>query len=447
MNQDHDKDDDLFRRMADQLRGHAEPYRQGAWEEFAAKSGIAGRAKRKAWPYWAAAAVLLVGVSVAVLVNRPADPVQGPYAASSDAVEAVSAKPESEPDELVQTERVPEASRELATTALPSTPAVQAGQAGAQSADLGVASQEVEKEWDVEGLLAQQDTASVHAVAVVAQAGEPDSPLVAQADATDQHATADEPVAVPADPVFRPLGEPPVSYASGNGKEADAAGEQDKRWDLALVLSPSMTSEKVNMGGGVALAYRISDKFSISSGVSLAEMGVGQYPAGGHNGGRYSDASSQFNSPQSGAMESDRLTAGYESLGNSYLTSVTSSLLAMDVPLDLRYHVSPRFYSSVGVSMFAILEERRTVHYTTTTVSQNLNGLHYSRHEFSEAAAQHPIADQRIGGFLNFSVGHRVPLSRRVSLSFEPYFKVPMGNLSQQDMNLNHGGLKIVTGF
>src|SRR5690606_35951257 len=51
-----------------------------------------------------------------------------------------------------------------------------------------------------------------------------------------------------------------------------------ERWDLGVMVAPSLTSEKVNLGGGLTVAYRISDKFSIGSGVSIAQLGVGENP-------------------------------------------------------------------------------------------------------------------------------------------------------------------------
>ncbi len=447
MNQDHDKNEDLFRQMAEKLRGHTEPYRQGAWEQFATKSGMNPRAKRTTWPYWAAA-VLLVAVSATVLLRQPADPVGEPHYAEAgkQATELAQTPAPAGEERNTPADVAPESLEPLADEVKYAAAARRVEPEINEPADLGwaIAEDVEETHTPTPALL---DTLPANLATADAHATETVQPLVAQHEEENRPVVEVEKPAVTADPAASPFGEPTVLYADsyGNDARSESNTEQEGRWGLSVVVAPSLTNEKFNMGGGLALAYRISDKFSVSSGVSLAEMGVGQYPAGSRHGGRY--ASADFNSPQNGLVESGELTTGYETLGNSYLTSVTSSLLAMDVPLDLRYHVSDRFYSSVGMSLVAILDERRTVHYTTTTVSHNLSGTQYNRREFSQEAAQQPIADQRVGGFLNFSVGHRVPLSKRVSLSLEPYFKVPMGNLSKQDMNLNHGGLKIVTGF
>lgn len=446
MDQEHDKHDDLFRQMADKLRNHTEPYRQGAWERFAAKSGVGRPPKRKAWPYWAAAAMLVAGVSVALLLNQPTDPQVHDYAATESPAPTDTTTPEP-----------------LSVAADGPTTAEVTQLSATELAGLHEPQQPNKHEPE----LPVEETLIVDVPVLTTRIREDNPDVVSQADmeleegvdttSVNQALASAVPLEVVEDPAvvvdkgseaqtglgnnsLVSLGKSQGSYGEAEGA---AAHENDKRWDLSVVLSPSMTSEKFNLGAGLAVAYRISDKISISSGVSLSEMGVGQHPSGA----RGYDASVQYNSPQSGVNDSEGLNTDYAALGGSYLTSVTSSLLAMDIPLDIRYHVTERFYSSVGISMLAVLDEQRTVHYSTNTITQNLNGLQYNRHEFSQKAAQHPIADQRFGGFLNFSVGHRLPVSRRVSLSFEPYFKLPVGSLSQQDMNLTHGGLKIVTGF
>lgn len=444
MNNEHDKSEELFRQMADKLRGHAEPYRQGAWERFAKDSGMARRTNRTAWPYWAAA-VLLVLVSVAVLLRHPTDPATEGYT-EHHAGQGGQASSDVRPVEKEGTTLAAEHLMERTESTRAATAAL-AGAATSHPFDTRVAVDGPTADPHETFVMADTMAASQMArgtVLEVAQADERSGPPVVVS--TDSLTRKSDGLAAGA-PDVSPFGEahPLKTNGYGTAERNGGAADNGSRWDLAVVVSPSLTSEKINMGGGIALAYRISDRWSIRSGVSIAEMGVGQYPAGSRQGAR--TATYDYPVPQSAPTVNGELTADHEYLGNSYLTSVTSSLLAMDVPLDLRYHVTERFYSSVGMSLFAVLDERRTVHYTTTTASQELNGTRYNRREFSQRVSSQPIADQRVGGFLNFSIGHRLPLSKRVSLSVEPYFKVPMGSLSKQDMNLNHGGLKLVTGF
>ncbi len=445
MNNEHDKSEELFRQMADKLRGHAEPYRDGAWERFAKDSGITPRAKRKVWPYWAAAA-LLVGVSLVVLLRQPTDSITQQYA-GRDANTGTEVSPNIRPIEKESPILAVEHPKDAGDSKIVTITAGEAGSVIKPVLELRVALKEEPVE--PSEAFVELDTVPVNQVAMGAEPAVltddgSDRPVV---DVSAESGVQQSNTLAAADPSGSPFGAGHPLKTNGYEQEERnrGAADDERRWNLAVVVSPSLTSEKINMGGGIALAYRISDKLSISSGVSIAEMGVGQYPAGSRQGERY--ASYDYTVPQSTPTATEGLTTDHEYLGNSYLTSVTSSLLAMDVPLDLRYHLSDRFYSSVGMSLFAVLDERRTVHYTTTTMSQDLNGTRYNRHEFTQRATHHPIESQGVGGFVNFSVGHRVPLSKRVSLSVEPYFKVPMGSLSKQDMNLNHGGLKIVTGF
>lgn len=432
MEQGNDKHDDLFRQMADKLRTHNEPYRYGAWERFAVKYGIRRSPRGGLWSYGIAAALFAAVVSIALLVNRQVETPSESLVTTEVPTEAsdVLGLPEDTSLRVEQkgdgvTIDVKEAFPDLRMSLSTHTTKSSATAAQEDSID------------DVERKSINEVGAEGERLALVtATKPETENPIGEASGGVNTETRGNE----QGDDPLMPLDRTQPVYAGANGTAID---ERDKRWNLSLVLAPSMTSEKINMGGGLAVSYRISDKISVSSGVSLSEMGVGQYPGGARNG----NLAAAVESPVSDMDGSSELNAGYTALGGTYLASTTSSLLAMDVPFDVRYHVSDRFYSSVGVSVVAILDERRTVHYSTTTLSQTLNGTQQHRHEFSQKATQQPIADQRFGGFVNFSIGHRMPLSKGVSLSLEPYFKLPMGRLSRQDMNLTHGGLKIVTGF
>lgn len=440
MNQEHDKHEDLLRQMADKLREHNEPYREGAWEQFAAKAGWRRPRRVVAGAYWSAAAILVATAVVVLLLNRTSEP---EYVVDldvpSDTVERTLENAEGKEYKFTDT----------ANHLVDDTGLIRLGASNSQTdrADLlTVPSGPVELETErYSSNVPPSMPKQVLAVGVSVLEAEVEAILVAQD--TAKAAFIDESL-VGKGIAREDLSPPSVAevqtwYADIETPIERESAMHDNRWDLALVLAPSVTSERFNMSGGLAVSYRVSDKISISSGVSLSEMGVGQHPVGSTR----RELASALDSPVSDLNGSSELNAGYNALGGTYLASATSRLLAMDIPFDIRYHLTERFYSSIGVSMLAILDEQRTMHYTTTTVSNTLSGTQQHRHDFSQKAAYQPIADQRFGGFVNFSVGHRVPLSTRVSLSFEPYFKLPMGSLSQQDMNMTQGGLKIVTGF
>src|SRR5690606_12927445 len=136
--------------------------------------------------------------------------------------------------------------------------------------------------------------------------------------------------------------------------------------------------------------------------------------------------------------------------------SVTSSVVTLDIPVDLRYEVAKGFYTAVGVSYVAVLNEQRTSHFVDQLNKKTIESGHLPNTdrvvatEFtysSEKIAAQPLRGNEYAGFMNFSIGKRLPISRKLSLSIEPYFKLPIGRLSREEMDFTNGGIRIVTGF
>src|SRR5690606_476038 len=140
------------------------------------------------------------------------------------------------------------------------------------------------------------------------------------------------------------------------------------------------------------------------------------------------------------------------------LNAMSSNLLTMDIPIDLNYSWTDRLYSSIGVSYLGVLSENRTYHFIDKINEPMFAGdganlgekdINYSvkASYVDERAAERPLDGKGYAGFLNFSIGHKTPVSKRFSISVEPFFKLPIGKLAKEDMNLTNGGIRIVTGF
>lgn len=225
-----------------------------------------------------------------------------------------------------------------------------------------------------------------------------------------------------------------------------------RKWNVGVILSPSLSDERVNMGGGVSVAYQLSKKVSIGSGVSLVDLGFRQSsPNIPGNGGRMMDAA-----PVSTALTNESPMYNAKTLETKELTSINTNLLALDIPIDIKYQVSKQFYASAGISFFAVLNEDRTNNFLTRAPTdrtlQSADGFAFSQPEFqiksvSEKASETPYQGNGYSGFLNFSVGRKMPLSNKIGIAVEPFIKIPVGSLSNQDMNLRYGGLRIITSF
>lgn len=423
---------ELIQRMAETLRNHEEPYRDGTWEQFSAKHVLPSR-HMVWWPYGAAAAVLLMAASI-FWFNRPPDtPVDATIPAIAVQQQAVPTDPQAD---------VPQGS-----TVEPLVPLIaeKSGQRPSAAATKRVTTSnriiEHNKEPEVAdhaAVVSQEPIAAVVSTDTVTN-NDVSQRVAAIAEDGPQRSAAG---VFPDNP--NQAFETTPAYANNETRRETSAS----KWNFGVVVSPSLTREKVNMGGGLAVAYQLSDKFSIGSGASISQLGVGE-----NSNYREPAGSPVYDSPILGNEGFN----GYLKAESQYkeVTSVTSNLLALDIPLDLQYKITKGLYTSVGVSFVAVLNERRTNHVVSelreTTLGESLSSkgsLSRSAFAYSEPASTHPLEGNRYtGGFVNFSLGHKMPLSSKISIAVEPYFKLPVGRLSREDMDLTNGGIRIITGF
>jgi hypothetical protein len=211
----------------------------------------------------------------------------------------------------------------------------------------------------------------------------------------------------------------------------------NKRWDLGVVVAPSIgNNEKLNMGYGVSMAYNLSSKVSVGSGLSYNEMGASKDIIG----------NAAPNSPSANALVSDTKS----------LQSVNTRVTGIDIPLELRYNLSSRFYANVGVSAFAVINQQQNNVYLQGTVMQrtsvNLAGdvqpqSFFMTEQVSEKAPEALSPNNKLIGFYNFSFGYRQKLSKDKFIGIEPFMKVPMSDVTKENLRLLGTGLKIKFDF
>lgn len=422
---------ELIQLIAETLRDHAEPYKEGAWERFSAMQGVSG--KRVLWPYWSAAAVLLIAAGLFLFRPKPETPAVDLVNLTTQPEQPI-AEPLSEPQASTTPPRVV-AEPEPESPAVSTTP---------------------------------EKTQISHTQEEEPVAEEPsEAPLVVAPAVTDAPAEQAPSQAPPSSPIDTPessetpqrlavVSPPPdepemtsIQSAAEASRNVGARSDAARKWDLGIAVAPSMTSEKLNLSGGIAVAYQLSDKFSVGSGVSIGRLGMAENSNYDPYAGRQLSPNSP---PSSGTVPT------FASNREQYKRdiSLTSSVVALDIPLDLRYEIFNGFYTSVGVSYVAVLSEQRTEHFiggineasfgADKGGNKNLEASTTVRYRSEKIDAQ-PLKGKGYTGFMNFSIGRKMSLSKHLFFSIEPYFKLPIGQLSREQMDFTNGGIRIVTGF
>lgn len=419
---------ELIQRIAETLRNHAEPYKEGAWERFSTTHGTF-RKRVVWWPYGSAAAVLLVAAAALFLSNPEGDV---PAVVRIESETEQTRPPGLEEPKQVTTpaltdnkadkvEELPRLASNQTRPAITVAAVVQAAETVGDNAPV--------EHISAEPISDEENSAGSEAVAgIEAEDEAPDNP-------PQRLALVDQPAA----------SEVPVGAV---GQEQNDA--VTRKWNLGIAVAPSMTSEKLNLGGGIAVAYQLSDKFSVGSGVSIGRLGMAENPDYNPSSGN----PPKMSDPNTGG----EFVQGFADNREQYKRdiSLTSNVVALDIPLDLRYEVFKGFYTSVGVSYVAVLSEERTEHFIgglneTTFGSDKMAGKNLIESTTvgyrSEKMATQPLKGKGYAGFMNFSIGRKMSLSKHVFFSIEPYFKLPIGQLSKEQMDFTNGGIRIVTGF
>jgi hypothetical protein len=222
------------------------------------------------------------------------------------------------------------------------------------------------------------------------------------------------------------------------------------KWVLGLMIAPSLgNAEELNMGYGLSMGYNISDKLTLITGVSYNEM----------------SASKDFNSN----IGTSSILYG----NNKSLAGISQKITGVDIPLELKYSFNKNVYASLGVSAFAVIGQSRNNIFIQGVV---VSGTSKGNSSSGSASASAPSADasgakgqfantyiqnQKIVesvtlgeqndvnylGFYNFSVGYKKLLLKRHFVAFEPFVKLPIKEVTQDNLRLVGAGLRLKVDF
>ncbi len=207
---------------------------------------------------------------------------------------------------------------------------------------------------------------------------------------------------------------------------------QQNKWEVGLMVAPSIgNNNKLNMGYGVSMGYALSQKVSLVSGISYNDM----------------SASTQL-TPQAN-------TASLLMKNSRSLESVDANVSGIDIPLGIKYNLSKKVYANLGVSAFAVLNEHKDNTYLQETPMQETSTDPSSFGEMRIVVFNERVTEEdpeaTVGskyiGFYNLSFGFRQPLSKKNTLSLEPFIKLPMKETAADNLRLIGTGIKLKLDF
>lgn len=452
-------DDELIAHIKEQLMAHEEDYAPGAWENFNSEKP----AKKRGMFFWlgsmsSAAALLLIGFAI-FFVNKKEG--TKPSALSKR-------KPSVQHSSPGQTEGVTSRTIE----------AVEPGKKiGTFNAEAGFVQSRGKKEAKSNETIAGVLT-RVSGNALLKQESELLNPAVEQIIAAQSNPIVDnqtktnalnttvtaptsatvnlplpqkgsEGVVVEAPAVEKPQTfEDFLAQESKNGnargrrpdpKLASLAAQEDK-WEMGVMVAPSVgNSKKLNMGYGLSMAYALSKKVSINSGISYNEMGA-----------------SRSTGSSSGAHDMPVAARGLA--GNSKeLKAVDANIRGIDIPLEIRYRFNKNLYANVGISAFAVLNQKQKNIFLESQVQNSPVDPQGAAYTFKADVLSTTVTTEEQHtsdlktdpylGFYNFSLGYKQKISRGKSVSLEPFVKLPIKEFTQENLYLIGTGLRLKFDF
>ena len=384
---------ELITEMVSLLKAYEEPYEEGAWENF---NGVS-KSKKGTYLLWIGIAALFAVILSAMPFIFDSNPAQNTVVVKNKP--QVNTTPSTPAEDVIH------------------VPDLRRSESGKMKR---VAKSASSKSVVADQLLAIVPVTPVKeaTIAVVKESQQP----------VDQQ--------VPVEPSVKPLAEPLhkktfSEFLEGETKVAKSPQvDKSSKWNFGVELSPTMLQSKVNMGAGITTEYKLSDKFSLSSGISYVALNAGQ----------------KFADPQPVSLMSSKK-----------LVSMEANIRAIDIPVSLTFNVNKRMYTAIGVSYFNVLSERRNNNYLTQ-LEVSKSALNSSTGQIesyqtqvsqqnSEVTQDIPLDGNSYLGFINFSIGHKQTISKNHQIIIEPFLKVPVGKLSTEDLKLGNGGVKLRYAF
>lgn len=428
------KDEELIDHIKSSLKMHEEPYEHGAWERFNARQET--KKRPILWFYRAAgvAAVLALCFTL-VWYNRESKQLEQ--------TNLTAKKGADKPNTVVELEQTPITDSDLEAGSLQlatndSKVLQKSIKAVATKIDQHVAVPVADPN------VVSNPAQGLSESTVLAAVAEPKETTVISGNSEIIASVSPEKVNSNLSDVVNP------GNSKAEHKLDKLAVNKKGKWDFGFMLAPSFgNSNELNMAYGINMSYAITNKLSVNSGLVYNKMNASK------------------NLPTNIGSSSILL-------GNTRsLEMISQEVTGIDIPLELKYNFSKNIYANLGISAFAVLgQSRRNTFVETVLVKRNVTSsggmgtdgasssseqLNDSKGQFAnsylvnqrttETAAASTFEDLNYLGFYNLSVGYTKKLFKNNALAIEPFVKLPIRGVTQDNLRLVGTGVRLKVGF
>ncbi|MDP2412856.1 outer membrane beta-barrel protein [Daejeonella sp.] len=221
-----------------------------------------------------------------------------------------------------------------------------------------------------------------------------------------------------------------LKLAEEKGKKSEKSSK--KNFSLSVYVGSFInyaegSVNNVNVGAGLSSDFRISKNLRISTGLNLSKNSLAyNQNEPSNNYGSFQDANSSI---------VGTLVA---------LSNYEAELLGLDIPVNIKYLFNPQksnTYFLAGLSSGTYLSEKYAVK------QSNFNSFVGSSAVANKQEISRQMKDFDLMRTLNVSFGFNTRLSKKRSLTIEPFLKYPLGGLGSENIRFGASGINVKLNF
>ncbi|HAO07122.1 MAG TPA: hypothetical protein DCQ50_09050 [Chryseobacterium sp.] len=195
------------------------------------------------------------------------------------------------------------------------------------------------------------------------------------------------------------------------------------RWKFGVEINPSYVSDRINLGFGISTQFEFSKRIKLATGLSYSSI----------------TAIHKIDPVQMSA--------------DTTLTGAQSVIKALDIPFSIIYERKNGWYAAVGVSALAVLKENKVYEFESKVLQETfstdpVNGDPVSvfkvvETNYNEKSAGTDFKGRNNLGYINLAIGKQYKIYGNTKILLEPFVKIPMGSLNNENVDLLNSGIKI----
>lgn len=206
----------------------------------------------------------------------------------------------------------------------------------------------------------------------------------------------------------------------------------------ASIMNIHDSQTDIGPGGGFYADWNFARNLTLSSGLFIAQNQLKYSGESGYRLMKFADED------------------GPTTLTGDDLASVQLDFVNLEIPLNVRYYITNHLSFSAGISSMAFLKEEYNYNFeyeqriqvfenTETTGPRPTTKVVTMR--TTQTQSEPSLERMNWAAFYTFSVGYQQEVFNGYTASFEPFVKIPAGQVSSRDISYTSGGIQLKISF